>query len=145
MKFKHTWKGDTDLMKTFRALSSAVSRDVLADALTESAEPIRSAASALAPRGRGRGPHLADNIVVGVTQFGDGGQVSNPDVVTVAIGPSHQPHDMFYGMFQEFGTAHHPAQPFMRPAFDQRHKESRRMFGAAVSAAVARRFARRSA
>lgn len=32
--------------------------------------------------------------------------------------------DPFYGLFQEFGTAHHAAQPFMRPAFEQSKEQA---------------------
>lgn len=34
----------------------------------------------------------------------------------VEVGPTNK---AFYGTFQEFGTAHHAAQPFMRPTFDR--------------------------
>lgn len=30
------------------------------------------------------------------------------------------PNDPFYWVFQEFGTAHHPASPFMRPAYEEK-------------------------
>ena len=36
--------------------------------------------------------------------------------VLVMAGPTKA---AFYGLFQEFGTAHHAAQPFMRPAWDR--------------------------
>lgn len=145
MKFKHTWKGDGDLVKTFRAMEQATSRAVLAEALKNSAEPIREAAASLAPRSKGPGPHLADNIVVAETRFGANGNEADPDVVNVAIGPAHQPNDMFYGQFQEFGTAHHPAQPFMRPAWMQEHKKSRQRFAGSLREAIARAITRRSA
>lgn len=35
--------------------------------------------------------------------------------VSVQVGPTQ---DAYYGMFQEFGTRHHAAKPFMRPAWD---------------------------
>ena len=38
------------------------------------------------------------------------------EVVTVGIGPSRE---IFYAGFVEFGTARTPAQPFMRPGFDE--------------------------
>lgn len=34
----------------------------------------------------------------------------------VEVGPTQK---AFYGVFQEFGTAHHKAQPFMRPTWDR--------------------------
>jgi HK97 gp10 family phage protein len=145
MKFKHRWHGDGDLKRTFREMDAAMSRAVLVRAGLDAVEPMRVRAGELAPRSNGPGPHLADNIVAAETAFGANGNVSgNPDVVAIAVGPSHQPNDMFYGMFQEFGTAHHPAQPFLRPAFDQQHKETTRRFGLALGAEIARRLSRRS-
>ena len=35
----------------------------------------------------------------------------------VRVGPAR---DAYYGEFQEFGTSHHAAQPFLRPAIDSR-------------------------
>ena len=37
-------------------------------------------------------------------------------IVVVKVGPSK---DQFWGMFQEFGTAHHGAHPWMRPAWEE--------------------------
>lgn len=145
MKFKHRWKGDGDLKRTFKEMDAAMSRAVLVQAGLNAVEPMRVRAGELAPRSAGSGPHLADNIVAAETAFGSNGNVSrNPDVIAIAIGPSHQPNDMFYGQFQEFGTAHHPAQPFLRPAFDQQHKETTRRFGVALGAEIKRRVGRRS-
>lgn len=117
MKLKHTWKGD-DIPKLYRGLSGAVSHPVAVEALKSGAEPMRAMASSLAPRGSGAGPHLADNIVIAESRFGASGNTADPDVATVVIGPRHQPSDHFYGMFQENGTANHPAHPFMRPSWD---------------------------
>lgn len=117
MKLKHTWQGD-DMAKLYRGLSGAVSQPIVVEALKAGAEPIRSTAAALAPRSAGKGPHLADNIIIAESKFGASGNTTDPDVSTVVIGPRHQPSDHFYGMFQETGTANHPAHPFMRPAWD---------------------------
>lgn len=38
------------------------------------------------------------------------------EIAAVMIGPSKR---AFYGGFQELGTEHHAAQPFMRPTLDQ--------------------------
>lgn len=38
------------------------------------------------------------------------------DLVVVKFGTTTK---AFYGLFQEFGTAHHPAQPFLEPALDR--------------------------
>ena len=67
----------------------------------------------MAPREPGA-PDLADNIVIST------GRVIKPKgsdshAAAVNIGPEKR---FFYGFFQEFGTVHHGAQPFVRPAFD---------------------------
>lgn len=136
MKLRHRWTGDVDMMRTYRSLSGAVSRQVMTDALREAAEPLRAAAAAAAPRSKGAGPHLADSIVVAETQFAGNGNAAGPDVVTVAIGPSHKPVDMFYGFFQEFGTAHHASQPFMRPAWMAEHRQLPKLVSRAIWVAL---------
>lgn len=37
--------------------------------------------------------------------------------------------DAYYGVFVEFGTEHQQAQPFMRPAFDQKFQAVFRLYG----------------
>jgi HK97 gp10 family phage protein len=63
---------------------------------------------------------LQDHIVVQtVTRVGSvqGGrwQRTGGDEAWVAIGPQSA---FFYGLFQEYGTRFHRAQPFLRPALD---------------------------
>lgn len=48
-----------------------------------------------------------------VAQEAKGSDLSS---VTVDIGVTSK---AFYGFFQEYGTAHHPAQPFFQPAIDE--------------------------
>lgn len=52
--------------------------------------------------------HLADNIVIT-------SRLSEKKGAVVRVGPSK---DAWWGGFQEFGTPHVPADPFMRPALD---------------------------
>jgi len=40
---------------------------------------------------------------------------SSADEITVRIGPAMK---VFYGLFEEIGTAHSTADPFLGPAFD---------------------------
>jgi HK97 gp10 family phage protein len=103
-------EGGEALSANLLTLSSRVSRKLVREALFEGGEVIRQRASELAPREPGP-PDLADNIVMNharQTREREGG---------VAIGP--RARAFFYGMFQEFGTSRHAAQPFMRPAFDE--------------------------
>jgi HK97 gp10 family phage protein len=44
---------------------------------------------------------------------------------TVEIGPTKS---AYYGAFDELGTKHQPARPFMRPAFDSKQVEAERVF-----------------
>lgn len=112
MKFSHKMTGYDDLVKRLRALPVAVRRDVSVAALIHAGEPMRAEEAALAPRSKGKGPHMADHVVIAETRFGGD---PGPDVTTVAIGPTKE---FFYAEWQEHGTAHHPAHPFKRPAFD---------------------------
>lgn len=114
MKFSHRMTGHDELLKKLRALPGALQKDVLVYALMDAAAPMRSDAAALAPRSEDKGPHMADHIRVAETEFVVGGRVG-PEVAAVAVGPEKA---FFYAEWQEHGTAHHPAHPFMRPAFD---------------------------
>lgn len=141
--------GVEQLTDSFRRIGNAVDQhDAAIRALLEAAEPIRSRAASLAPRGKGKGPHLADNIIAAETTRVPGGKkwrdVKEGEHV-VAIGPSYRPEDVFYGAFQEMGTAHHPAQPFMRPAFDAAQEESQRILGRALWRNILSALARKAA
>jgi HK97 gp10 family phage protein len=102
--------GGKELAAALNALSGRLSRKMQREALLAAAEPMRRDAGARAPR-RAPAPDLADNIVISNARGEDG-------AVAVAIGPSK---GFRHGFFQEFGTMHHGAQPFMRPAFDGGH------------------------
>lgn len=107
-----------DLAANLAKLPHAVTRQIQTEALIAAAKPIQEEASMLAPRDDEAGPpHLADRIVVQVLRDED----IASDLPTVAIGPSRK---VFYGFFQEFGYGPGPAQPFMRPAFDQHVQDS---------------------
>lgn len=71
----------------------------------------------LAPLEPGK-PDLRDAMLIRATNPRMDQEI-RPKEIAVAIGPSKA---AFYGSFQEYGTAFHPAQPFARPAFDE-HKE----------------------
>src|SRR6266478_6429835 len=53
------------------------------------------------------GPHLRDNVVISTKVSGD--------ELTVRVGPGK---NVFWGMFQEFGTEDQPAQHWLQRAFD---------------------------
>jgi HK97 gp10 family phage protein len=140
-----TLQGSADLMKRLRELPEAVGVTVQRNALIAGAEPMRAHAAALAPRdSQSSGPHLADNIVIGVQSKRKlktaGFSAAEEDVFgagpVVEVGPALQPSDHFYGYFQEYGTIHHAAQPFMRPAFDAQKQTSLNVVLASLWAAI---------
>lgn len=96
-----------------RNLEGAVAMDRLEEAALAGAEVIREEMSIRAPRRTGK---LAGEIVK-LTKSKSAAHTE------VAIGPSK---DAWYGKFQELGTVHHAAQPFMRPASDAKRGDARR-------------------
>lgn len=124
MRVSYTITGAADLAKRLRELPKAVGAKVQTQALIAGAEPMRREASSRAPRGSGTGPHLADDIVIGTVSARRLESQGRGDQTVVEVGPSKRPHDHFYGYFQEFGTVHHRARPFMRPAFDLQARNS---------------------
>lgn len=119
MKMSLRIEGGQDLAARLARLEQSVSRKIKVDALREAAEPIRATAAKLAPRSPDA-PHLADNIVIGMKTEKTLERLGRDSETVVEVGPraGTSGDDFFYGLFQEFGTAFIPAQPFMRPAFD---------------------------
>lgn len=64
-------------------------------------------------------PHLADHIAVEThTDKGEG-------QIQVSVGPES---DVYWGIFQEFGTHDQQAQPFMRPVFEENKDAATQVF-----------------
>ena len=55
-----------------------------------------------------------------------------------SAGVAVTPGKAFWGMFQEFGTAHHGKQPFLRPAFDQMRAQALRVLALALRKGISR-------
>ena len=115
-------------------------KDVTPRALKAGAEPIRQAASQIAPYDpNSPGPHLKDNIIVSdvytatlwdlETQMPSGNRLSAGDHSKdgdsyVEVGPQRGAVDkFFYGKFHEFGTVKMKATPFVEPAFYAKRNE----------------------
>ena len=133
MKTTVTIAGMRELRQKLIELPAAASGDLLLKIVKEAAEPMRSAASSLAPRLTGQ---LGAGMRLEVLKSGRG-------FAYVVIAPSA---DSYYGLFQEFGLGsgrseplraktlrrrankalkgrivrkpNMPAQPFMRPAVE---------------------------
>lgn len=109
-------EGTKRLKQQLEALDARTSRAILAQIVVAAAEPVRAVAAQKAPIGQtGR---LAGEMTTELLE-------SKTRRASAGVGP-HQ--DAWYGRFQEYGTVHHAAQPFLRPAYDeQKRTVSRRM------------------
>jgi HK97 gp10 family phage protein len=117
----------------------AIPNEVLAElrpALLRGAHDIADAMEALAPEDQG---DLVNTITVtgpnGTTPAyaSGGGSITLPEnVAAVTVGSP----DMRHGHLQEFGTAHHEAQPFMRPAFRLKRAKVMRRIQTAIRKAI---------
>lgn len=114
MKMSMTFEGGRELAAALNHLSQRARARLLREVLVDAAEPMRASMASLAPSGGESGPpDLKDSIIVAVSNRRDS---VDSQQETVAVGPKK---GIFWGHFQEFGTEHHAAQPFARPAFDQ--------------------------
>jgi HK97 gp10 family phage protein len=132
-------EGLKELDAALGELGKATARNVMMRALTKSAEPIRDAAKAMAPRDKGT---LAQSITISAKSVSRAGKKAFAEAMKsgsskgdaqaaakaankgakgkdtfsqVFVGPSG---GVRHGYFNEFGTENMAAQPFMRPAFD---------------------------
>lgn len=124
------WEGGTELLKALQQLPLRVGKRFQREALVHAAEPMARAMSRYAPRGNPHPPNLKDEILIRNSRGKDAQETA------IAVGPSTR---AFYGGLQELGTAHHPAQPFARPAFDEKSGEALRRFADDVWASLASR------
>jgi len=127
MKWSMRIDGGAAFARNLNALSLSVRRKTLHRILRLAGEPMRARMAVLAePTRRPPAPDLADSMVISVaTRIGSvaGGrwQARDEFQAAVAVGPSR---NIFYALYQEYGTVHHDAQPFARPAFDATAAES---------------------
>ena len=128
--------GLKELQRTLQKLPDELQAPAVKGALIDAAEPMRREAVDLAPHDEG---DLEDSIVV--TDEAMDPLADRPDEVSVYFGvdvekPTFAPH----GHLVEFGTGPRylengkyvgemPAQPFMRPSFDNNWKGLVRAFG----------------
>lgn len=98
-------EGLDDLELRFGRLTNAMSGELLSDATEAAAEEFMDFLVATAPRASGQ---LADSVRTEK-------QSSGGFTAAWRVGASKQG---FHGMFQERGTIHMAAQPWIRPAFD---------------------------
>lgn len=110
--------GFKELESALRKLPQEIAGRVLSAALRKAGEPMAADARQAAPRSANHDPngHMGDSIKLRILRDAN----STADVEAAFwLGPDA---NHWYGGFQEFGTIHKGARPFMRPAFD-RHKD----------------------
>lgn len=120
-------EGGAEFAKAVRELSPSRERGLLDKMLVKAVEPMRQRMEELAPHEPGK-PDLKDSILakaISDKEIGDPDgyfeRAREDTEAVVAVGPNRR---SFYGLFQEFGTAKHGAQPFMRPAFDEKSAQA---------------------
>lgn len=118
-------EGMPELEAKLKALERVAQKQILMDAVKEGAELIRASAEERAPRDTGQ---LAESIM-----FTLAGGDNIATEVTAKIGPRKS---AFYGIFQEFGTAHHAPQPFLQPAMDEQRENAVRAAAAFLKNAI---------
>jgi len=112
------------LLEKLSGLSSMVTQKrVVAKAVRAGCEPIRARAEQLAPIDTGT---LRESMMFTVTE----------QSATEAIGKIGPSRKGFYAHIPEFGLAHNPAQPFLRPAFDEKIEEAKSLISAVIVEAV---------
>jgi HK97 gp10 family phage protein len=127
-KRRPQWSGVEDATRAIRALGELASAAVIESALRQVGEPIRDEMRAAAPVLTGR---TAKDISLSTA-------VEGPEVV-LRIGPRRRKGGRAYLVrFIEFGTAHQPARPFMRPVWEEHRPRIAKDFTAALRPAYDR-------
>lgn len=114
---KVSFKGGLEIEAALKALGDKGAIKRTAErALKRAAEPIRDKAKELAPKDE---RHLEESISIGraIQAFQ---RTSSGDVVRTFVGidESKDARLHIYASVDEFGTESHPAQPYMRPAWE---------------------------
>lgn len=102
-------------------------KKILVKALREGAEPIRARAEELAPDDPTTpGSRIKESMMISVQEQTATGAVAK-------IGPSRKG---FMGQFHEFGTMFLSADPFLRPAFDEKIGEAVKIIGETLAEGI---------
>jgi HK97 gp10 family phage protein len=133
MKTNFRFAGGREMAKFLTDLPARTSVTIQRQALRAAAEPMRDDMARLAPHEPGA-PDLKESMTVSNVRSGTDEIYASE--VAVAVGPAK---NRYYGVFQEFGTVHHGAQPFARPAFDLNVTKSLSILASFMWAAIAKR------
>lgn len=114
--------GFRELEAALSELPKATGKNVLRRVARGALQPMRNHAADIAPDDpstTGKDLHSSigiANLKMGKVRFVRGKfRADSSTGIAMTMGPERQ---AFHGTFQEFGTVHHAARPFMRPAWD---------------------------
>lgn len=120
-----TIKGLEQFEAQLKKLSLVVQREKLLGAVMEGAEVIREAFEEAAPRLSGE---LAENMVIS--------KVLSETTAAQAVVKIGAASKVFYGYFDEYGTAHQQAEPFAIPAFERVQAEAEEKVAKALKESI---------
>jgi HK97 gp10 family phage protein len=122
-------EGIQELLGKLDQLSLAVSKKLVARAARAGAQVIEERAAELAPDDpETSGSRVAIGMMTTVTQ-----QTANEAIAKVGT----RRGAAFVGKFAEWGTSRQKAQPFLRPAFDERADEALDAMGESLAEGIA--------
>lgn len=126
--------GLQSLLKSMDGIPLVMQKTLIVRALREASEPIRTRAEELAPDDPTTpGSRIKENMMTQVSdQTADG-----------AIAKTGASRKGFVGEFAEFGTIHQSADPFLRPAYDEKLDEAVRTLGQVLAEGIEKEFATR--
>lgn len=119
------FEGGAEFARKLAELDENLGGALLMEAAIAGAEPIRDTAATLAPRATG---DLSENIDTEVA-------TAQPRKAVVHIGPNKE--KAWHGIFPELGTANQAAQPYLRPAFDEKRGEAVDRFAKKLKTGIA--------
>lgn len=139
-----TVEGLSETLDALGELTTATQANVMRRVLLQAGQPIADAATALAPRGPSG--NLVASISVAPAQPSKMTRSSrgaydkqNTVEVVVEAGPVPQ------SIFQEFGTVHNSARPFMRPAWHGQREQALQIIQEQMSVEIEKARARAAA
>ena len=122
-------------------LKFATRKAVLRRGMIAALEPMAERARQLAPDDPRTGaPDLHRSIVVSEKLEGASGRTREGDTIHVYLGPTKDGYPQ--AMVQEFGTAHHGPQPYLRPAYDEEREATVERLGATIGTEIDKNAAR---
>lgn len=123
-------EGLDELERMLEELTPKAAKAAVRRAALKAGEIWQEAIEERAPRRTG---FLSEHITIKTKTTG--GDDDSTGGITVLVGPEKS---AFYAMFQEFGTKHQPAKPFIGPAYEEKKDEVLETFEKELQATLER-------